>query len=193
MTLDHAAQSGRHAYIDRGADFYPTPPQAIAALLTVEKLPRCLCDVCAGNGGIARPLRKLGYQVIASDIIARDFRLNFTGDFLTTTKAPPDIETILSNPPYGFAEQFITHALELCPHVIMLLRLAFLESERRTEILEHSGLARVHVFRRRLPMMHRHGWSGPRASNAIPFAWFIWSRDHIGPATISRISWEDAV
>ena len=83
----------------------------------------------------------------------------------------------------------MAHALELVPRVVMLLRLAFLESERRAPILDRGALARVHVFRNRLPMMHRAGWAGPRASSAIPFAWFVWDRDHQGPTTIDRISW----
>jgi hypothetical protein len=58
----------------------------------------------------------------------------------------------------------------------MLLRLAFLESERRSAILESGWLTRVHVFRKRLPMMHRVGWNGPRASSALAFAWFCWDR-----------------
>ena len=45
----------------------------------------------------------------------------------------------------------------------------------------------VHVFRNRLQMMHRDGWNGPRASSAIPFAWFCWDRNHRGPAVIDRI------
>ena len=72
----------------------------------------------------------------------------------------------------------------------MLLRLAFLESERRTNILEYGGLARVHVFRNRLPMMHRKGWEGPKASSAIPFAWYVWEHGYLGPTTIDRISWK---
>jgi hypothetical protein len=44
------------------------------------------------------------------------------------------------------------------------------------------------VFRNRIPMMHRDGWAGPRASSAMPFAWFVWDRDHRGPPTISRLS-----
>jgi hypothetical protein len=51
-------------------------------------------------------------------------------------------------------------------------------------------LAAVHVFKNRLPMMHRDGWAGPRASSAIPLAWFVWNRNHRGPAAIDRISWE---
>ena len=52
------------------------------------------------------------------------------------------------------------------PRVVMLLRLAFLESKRRSGILDGGQLARVHVFRNRLPMMHRAGWAGPKASSA---------------------------
>src|SRR6476646_2326982 len=85
---------------------------------------------------------------------------------------------------------FVQHALHLCPRVVMLLRLAFLESERRRDILENRGLARVHVFRNRLPMMHRDQWQGPKASSATPFAWYCWDRAHTGLPTINRISWE---
>jgi hypothetical protein len=85
---------------------------------------------------------------------------------------------ILTNPPFKLANQFVAHALALCPKVIMLARLAFLESERRTRILEGGTLARVHVFRRRLPMMHRLGWDGPRATSATAYAWYVW--DHHG-------------
>ena len=104
-------------------------------------------------------------------------------------KAPVRSEAIVTNPPYKLAEQFVEHALDLVPHVDMLLRLAFLESERRRGILEGRGLARVHVFRNRLPMMHRDGWTGPRATSATAYAWFAWDRTHTGPAALNRISW----
>jgi hypothetical protein len=81
-------------------------------------------------------------------------------------------------------------SLQPCPKVIMLLRLAFLESERRCSILENCGLARVHVFRKRLPMMLRHGWQGRKANSGMAFAWFVWDRSHRGPMTVDRISWE---
>lgn len=60
----------------------------------------------------------------------------------------------------------------------------------RTEILEYRNLARIHIFRNRLPFMHRDGWDGPRASSSIAFAWFVWDRDYHGLPTIDRISWE---
>jgi hypothetical protein len=65
-----------------------------------------------------------------------------------------------------------------------------MESVRRTDILERRGLRAVHVFRRRLPRMHRHNWSGPKASSSVAYAWFCWSRNYNAPTTIDRISWE---
>jgi hypothetical protein len=77
--------------------------------------------------------------------------------------------------------------MALVPFTAMLLRLAFLESASRTDVLEGGQLAHVLVFRKRLPMMHRHNWAGKRASNSIAFAWFVWRRDWIGNPQIKRI------
>jgi hypothetical protein len=128
--------------------------------------------------------------VIASDVCDYGFPLHFAGDFLSQTKMPAGCECVLTNPPFQIIGEFVAHALDLAPRVIMLARLAFLESTRRTEILERRGLARIHVFRNRLPMTHRDGWTGPRASSAVAYGWFCWDRDHHGLPTINRISWE---
>ena len=185
--LSHAAQSGRHSNADRGVDLYETPIVAVEALLRVESLPHWLWEPAAGRGAIVRVLRDAGHAVIASDIVDYGEPLHFVADFLKQTKAPANCETVITNPPYQIAGEFARHALDLAPRVYLLLRLAFLESIRRTDVVERRGLARVHVFRRRLPMMHRDGWNGPRASSAIAFAWFCWDRDSRGPTVVDRI------
>lgn len=186
MALSHAAQSGRHSLEERQQDLYETPACAVETLLRVELLPLWVWEPAAGRGAIARVLRDHGHVVIASDLI--DYgNLDFVRDFLTEEKMLAGCEAICTNPPYQCANEFTKHALDLAPEVFLLLRLAFLESVRRTDVLEHRGLRAVHVFRKRLPMMHRDGWDGPRASSAIPFAWFCWRRDYRGPTTIDRI------
>jgi hypothetical protein len=189
MTLSHAAQSGQHSHAERGLDLYETPPCAVEALLQVEQLPPCVWELAAGRGAIVNVLRAHGHSVIASDIIDYDFPLDFVADFLTTTEMPTGCGAIITNAPFRIIAKFTRHALDLAPHVYLLCRLGFLETNGRTDILERRGLARVHVFRNRLPMMHRDGWAGPRASSAIAFGWFCWDRDHVGPAVIDRISW----
>jgi hypothetical protein len=191
VPLDHSCQTGQHPFLDRGHDAYSTPPIAIEALLKVEALPYCIWEPAAGRGAIVRVLRDAGHMVTASDIIHYDFSLDFESDFFDQVRPPAGTELILTNPPYRLATEFVDHALMLCPRVIMLCRLAFLESERRYRILDTGTLAAVHVFKRRLPMMHREGWTGTRASSAMPFAWFVRDRNHVGPATVDRISWED--
>src|SRR6516164_5248412 len=165
--LSHAAQSGRHSNADRGVDLYETPIVAVEALLRVESLPHWLWEPAAGRGAIVRVLRDAGHAVIASDIVDYGEPLHFVADFLTQTKAPANCETVITNPPDQIAGEFARHALDLAPKVYLPLRLAFLESTRRADVLEHRGLRAVHVFRRRLPMMHRDGWAAadtPRAS-----------------------------
>jgi hypothetical protein len=187
--LDHAAQSGRHTLSERGQDLYETPACAVEALLRVERLPHCIWEPAAGRSAIVNVLRSRGHQVVASDVI--DYGgLDFVADFLTVSKMPAGCGCALTNPPFRLIGEFVSHALDLAPRVIILARLAFYESTRRTEILERRGLARIHAFRNRLPMMHRDGWAGPRASSAVAYAWFCWDRDHGGPTTIDRISWE---
>jgi hypothetical protein len=185
--LDHAANPGRRLAA-RGDDLYETPIEAVYALLGVERLPDSIWEPCCGSGAIVKVLREAGLRVHATDLVDHGCPASESAiDFLLEHRMPDGVEAIVTNPPYKLADQFVAHALRLVPRVIMLLRLAFLESERRSPILDGGNLARVHVFKNRLPMMHRAGWAGPRATSSIPFAWFCWDRNHIGPAIIDRI------
>jgi hypothetical protein len=191
MALDHSCQVQRHPHAERGLDLYETPSVATEALLEVEvTLPRRIWEPAAGRGAIAKVLREHGHDVVATDLVDYGVHGQLGGrDFLMESRLPEGIEAILTNPPFQCANEFVGHALDLCPRVIMLLRLAFFESVRRTRILENRGLARVHVFRKRLPMMHRDGWEGRRGNSGMAFAWFVWDRAHIGPAMLNRIDW----
>lgn len=181
----------------RGDDLYETPAEATQALLRAEKLPQYLWEPAAGPGAIVRVLRAAGHTVIGSDLVDYGEPTHFNGrDFLMERKAPDGCQGIVTNPPFKLAGEFVAHALELCPLVIMLLRLSFIESERRKGILDCGRLARVHVFRNRLPMMHRAGRGTQTAktnSSAMAFAWFVWNRDHVGPTELHRISWSVAL
>jgi len=190
--LDHGAQSGRHALKERGMDLYETPDVAVHALIRAERLPRVIWECACGPGRIVNVLRSYGHMVYATDLV--DYKCPDSEsrvDFLM--ECPPSfaIGAIVTNPPFKLADQFVAHALRLgIPKVIMLLRLAFLESERRSDILDNGLLARVYVFRKRLPMMHRNGWTGRLSTSGMAFAWFVWELGQQGPATIHRISWE---
>lgn len=189
-----AISDTKAALQDRKNDLYESPPEAVRALLSVETLPRGVWEPACGPGSIVRVLRAAGHHVLATDLVDYESpdQDHAGWDFLSERQCPALMSAIVTNPPFKNASEFVAHALELCPFVIMLLRLAFLESTKRTPILDSGHLARVHVFRNRLPMMHRDGWEGPKVSNPTAFAWFVWDRNHKGPTELRRLSWEAA-
>jgi hypothetical protein len=179
---------GRAPLRDHRDDCYDTPTVAVPPLMYNVRLLPVIWEPACGKGNIVEVLRAAGHKVIATDLNDRGCPDSLARiDFLLPCNFKCD--AIISNPPYSLAEEFVATALERAPLVIMLLRLAFLESQRRSHILDSGKLARVLVFAKRLPMMHRSNWTGPRASSAIPFAWFVWDHNHNGPANLSRISW----
>lgn len=186
--LDHATGTGTHTFKARGIDLYETPPVAVHALLKVEKLPRDIWEPACGSGNISKVLLAAGHDVVSSDL--HDHGYGKSGVDFLAGKFVPMGGAVVTNPPYQKAQEFVEKALSLSPLVIMLCRLAFYESARRANILDGGALARIHVFANRLPLMHRKGWDGPKASSAMTFAWFVWDRHHQGPTTIDRIFWE---
>jgi hypothetical protein len=175
----------------RGDDLYETPVEAVTALLRAEMLPPVIWEPACGPGVIVRRLRAAEHQVYATDLVdyASPDQDCAGWDFLMERQLPLGVTAIVTNPPFKNAGEFVAHALSLCPKVVMLLRLAFLESERRSAILDNAHLARVYVFRKRLPMMHRHGWKRNYSNSGMAFAWFVWDAGHKGPTELHRMSW----
>ena len=190
--LDKSAQSGRAPLAEHRDDFYATPPEAVRALLTVEKFDDAIWEPACGNGAIVNVLRGVGHRVYATDLVDRSCPDSESRvDFLFEAAPSFHVGAIITNPPYALAKPFVAHALTLAiPKVAMLLRLAFLEGSGRGSILDNGLLARVHVFRNRLPRMHRDGWTGKQSSSSIAFAWFVWELGWNKPAELHRISWD---
>ena len=64
-----------------------------------------------------------------------------------------------------------------------LLNLNFMtgfDDPDRVFLMEACPPSRIYVFSRRLPMMHRDGWTGPTASSQMNTAWYVWERNDDG-------------
>lgn len=190
--------NARAPLAERGDDLYETPAFAVEALLRAETLHEPIWEPACGPGAIVRVLRDAGKACFASDLVdyASPDQDATRRDFLMEQSVPVvggrRCKAIVTNPPFKLAQPFALHALKLVPKVVMLLRLAFLESEVRRDVIDHAPLARVHVFRKRLPMMHRAGWEGRKSNSGMAFAWFVWEQGHDGPPALHRLSWEQA-
>ena len=162
-------------------DFYPTPPAATHALLMAETFTGAIWEPACGDGAISRVLVKWGYEVVATDLVARGEGIPRV-DFLMETKSLAP--NIITNPPFKLVSPFIRKALDLTTHkTAMLLRLSCLEGAERGEIYDESPLARVWVFRRRITMW-RNGVANSHSGSMVAFAWFVWDKAHSGPPTL---------
>ena len=174
----------------RKNDCYETPECATVALLQCETIPHKIIEPACGPGAIVNVLRKAGHSVIAHDLVDYGCPDSKHGIDFLMEYVPQDADMMITNPPFKNGADFVRKGLALYPKVAILQRLAFLEGESRSDIIDGGHLARVHVFRNRLPMMHRYGWEGPSLDkNMAAYAWFIWDRDYSGPTVIDRISW----
>ena len=71
----------------------------------METLPLTIWEPAAGRGAIVKVLRAAGHTVVASDITAYDFELDFVADFLATVLPPPGCGMVVTNPPYGMPQR----------------------------------------------------------------------------------------
>jgi hypothetical protein len=182
-----------HDYDARGVDAYFSPPEAVWSLLAIEQahLPRSIWEPAAGDGAIVKPLRDAGYQVSATDLVDYGLEACESGVDYLMAAARPGIEGVVTNPPYRLAMAFAEKALAEVPYLALLLRTNFLESTARLPFFRRHPPARIWISSRRLPMMHRHGWQGPRAPSNTCFAWFVWDSEAKEKQRVDWFDWRE--
>jgi hypothetical protein len=200
----HATGTKTATKEDRGHDLYETPSEAMRTLLALESFSLNVVEPSVGKGAILRPLETAGYEVTISDLVDRGVTTQHgecqgVGDFLLSVGQNGDCD-IVTNPPYGVANAYVAHALRAHKprKMAMLLNLNFLcgfDDPDRCFVMDECPPSRVYVFTRRLPMMHRDGWEGDKASSQMNTAWFIWERNDdgsygIGHPQLIRVDWK---
>jgi hypothetical protein len=175
-------------------EFYPTPPEATRALLSVEQFDGTIWEPACGEGAIAKVLEAAGHDVVASDLI--DYGYGHSGrDFLAATR--PQARHIVTNPTYGFglADKFIAQALrftgETGRKVAMLLNLASLAHRTRTAWWQANQPTRLYAIDSVVCWPeHRYG---PPPAHFIKhrYVWAVWTPGHAGPSAFWWLSAAD--
>jgi hypothetical protein len=174
-------------------DAYFTPPVATKALLKIENLPLSIGDPCCGDGAILKVLKDAGHLTFGADIVDYGYPFTMVRDFL----AEPVVmngTAIVTNPPFRLAEAFIRKAIsDECHYHAWLLRTNFLESVGRASLWRDHPPSRIWISSRRLPMMHRLGWEGPKASSNQAFCWMVWEAASEDSCKLGWFDWKDSL
>ena len=165
-------------------EFYPTPPEATRALLSVEHFDGDIWEPACGDGRIAKVLREQGHTVVSTDLYAYGF--GETGiDFLKQRR--PRAKHIVTNPPYGcgLADRFVNRALELTREtggkVAMLLNMASLCHPRRTDEWRECPPARLYAVDDIVCWPEDRYGPPPRHFTKHRYVWAVWTHEHNGP------------
>lgn len=174
-------------------DYYATDPVVIDKLLTVEKPYSHIWECAAGGGHLAKKLKEQGYEVTTSDIIERNYKLDFTQDFLKMSASglgSNEEYDILTNPPYKQAKEFVLKALEVLKtgrKAYMFLKLTFLEGQARyKELFSIYPPKTVYVFSERAQCAKNGDFQALKESggSALAYAWFVWEKGYKGATQI---------
>jgi hypothetical protein len=126
MTAISVSTLKKQLYERTKRDNYQEPRWLVDKHLTRETFTGQVLDPGCGGGTIGSACRDHGLNAVGSDLVDRGFKCTIR-DFFTFTAPVAN-----SNPPYGRAEKFARHALAPAENkVVLLLRLAFLDSIRR--------------------------------------------------------------
>lgn len=173
-------------------DYYATDPIAIDKLLSVEKLNDKIWECACGEGHLANRLKQFGYDVVSTDIIDRNNKVDKIVDFLLCENLYPDRD-ILTNPPYKYAKDFCLKALSFLGKncsLYMFLKLTFLEGKTRyKELFSKFPPKTVYVFSERVLCAKNGEFEKMKQSggSAVAYAWFVWQKDFQGETIIKWI------
>ena len=170
------------------SDFYATPIPVVKNFLNHYKLQQgYVLEPSAGNGNIVMALREEGcnnFNPITALELREEERNNlYTSgadkviitDFLSW-KPDREYTTIIGNPPYTYALEFMNKCFEFATketEIIMLLRTAFLESQKRYDFWQKHELNGLYTLSK------RPSFQGNGKTDATSYSWFVWNNSGI--------------
>lgn len=173
-------------------DFYATDPQTLKAFLhefwkdnTIEG---DILEPACGQGHISKTLKELlpNYNITSTDLIDRGYGQGGI-DFLTHDYGRT-FGTVITNPPFSLAKEFIEKSLTISDkYVIMLCKIQLLEGVKRQELFKTTPLKYVYVHTTR-----QATWKGGQAldnngkkwATTMCLAWFVWDKEYVGEPII---------
>jgi hypothetical protein len=170
------ANSGDDQSRRRELDFYPTPPEAIHALMKfmvskgIIQKDSFVWEPACGNGAMSKVIAEYVSDVRSSDLRHTEFGEGGK-DFL---QASFDCDAVITNPPFAASEQFIRHALKQAPIVAMLLKSQYWHASKRVELFQQCPPAYVLPLTWRPDFLFDQRENGVKGSPTMEVHWTVW-------------------
>lgn len=165
-------------------DWYVEPQWCADRLFAVLPFVGEVIDPACGRGNIVEAARRAHHCAEGWDLIDRGFPGTKVRDFREHREP---ICNIVSNPPFGIAQHFVSHALQLARHTVcMLLPANWVQGDKRSRWLESTPLASVYFITPRpsMPPGAVVAAGGKPGNGTTDYAWFVWTRGRVGSAEI---------
>lgn len=167
---------------DRVADDrYETPAEITATIIPyLSQVASSVWEPAhAPDDKLGHALRATGFRVMST-----------AGDFLQC-REPPDVDAVVTNPPYGragkTAEAFIRHALDLkVRHVMLLLPVDFDSALTRAPLF-----GECRAFAGKIILLRRIKWFPGDSGPSTNHAWFLWCQGRSGNLPVIRYATPD--
>lgn len=179
--------AGGNGQFDRVEDdYYATPPDAVRKLLREHWFTgHEILEPCVGGGHIADVLkyhfRDANFTFL--DLYDRGYPGTIQADFLQW-EPEKKYDTIITNPPYILASEFIKKCYDLLTpggQLAMFLKIQFLEGMSRQDLFYKYPPKYVYVFRKRISAwnngMEKNPQTGKKWASTITFCWYIWQKE----------------
>lgn len=174
-------------------DYYATDPIAVDKFLkTINKenirIGKNIWECATGENHIKNVLIKYGYNVIGTDIVDRG-KIDKQLDFLSLKENPYPNRTILTNPPYKLALEFLKKAYELQQNgdlIILMLKIQFLEGKSRYNFYKNNNPKYVLIHSSRVNCANNGDFETYKSS-AMCYTWFIFEKGYKGDTILKWI------
>jgi hypothetical protein len=186
-------------------EHYETPRWAVDAILEKEMLSHFVVDPCAGTGVLSEAAKNRGHNVIPIDIYDWGYDNTRVDDFLSMSGLGSDNFSVLMNPPFSKACEFVEKSFEIgAKKVVCFQRFAWWESRARRAFWNYFPPSKVYICGDRA-----HCWlhglkenekgqklhpetNKAMAGTTTAHAWFVFERDATGGTLLGHI-WRNDV
>lgn len=163
----------------KNLEHYETPEWAVESVLDVEILTERVVDPCAGTGVLGRVADRRGYKTVSLDLHDWGFGARTPCDYLDPdvyTREMVRDATVLMNPPFSKAEDFVRQSIILgAKKIVCFCPISFWTSIKRKQLFDECPPASIHVLSERATCWRHDIPPGLRkGTTRALYAWFVW-------------------